>query len=112
MMKHIREKSREEWEQELISRQRNITPVEYPEGLHYATIPGSPKIFSLGKFLLGTALIAIGVALFSYTAPALTAIAATAIAALAIAPGLYLVITAIRWKDEHKRTAPPTTLKP
>lgn len=91
-----REKSREEWEQELVDRQQNITPADYANGLHYARIPGLPKIVSLGKFLLGSVLGSIGVrALINL--PLMFA----PLAVLAVAAGLYLFITSIRWKKSQ-----------
>ena len=95
MTKH--EKSRQEWEQEIVRRQQNITPADYPEGLHYAKIDGLPKVISQVRFWLGIVLIAVGANMFRFTASA-----GTVIAALAIAAGLFVTITAMDWKDPRK----------
>ncbi len=86
-----REKSRQEWEQEILRRQQNITPADYPEGLHYARIRGLPKVVSQIRFWLGVVLIAVGISMFR-TAPSLR----MAMAGLAIAAGLFLTIRAMR----------------
>jgi len=83
--------------QELVDRQQNITPADYPEGLHYATIPDSPKIKSLGKFISGNILVAIGVGVFQHISMTFAPLASAAIAA-----GLYLFIKSILWKDARK----------
>jgi hypothetical protein len=76
-----RVKSRKKWEQELLNR-------------HHATTPVQPKLVSMGKFLLGDALIAAAIAVFSYTHSML--------AGLVAVPGIYLVITAVHWNALHK----------
>ena len=92
-----REKSRQEWEQEIVRRQQNITPADYPEGLHYARIDGLPKVISQVRFWLGIVLIAVGANMFRSTTSA-----RTAIAALAIAAGLFVTITAMDWKGPRQ----------
>jgi hypothetical protein len=89
-----REKSRQEWEQEIVSRQQNITPADFPEGVHYAKIEGIPGIISQVRFWLGIVLLAIGVNFIRSSTSA-----AKAVAAFAIAAGLFVTITAMRWKD-------------
>ena len=93
-MTNRREKSRREWEQEIAARQRNITPADYPEGVHYAKIEGIPGIISQVRFWLGIVLLAMGVSFIRSTTSA-----AKTVAAFAIAAGLFVTITAMRWKD-------------
>jgi hypothetical protein len=86
-----REKSRQEWEQELQRRQQNITPAQYPEGVHYARITGIPKIVSQVRFWFGIVLIAVGIGVFRSTH-----FPATLIAVLTIAVGLIVSVTTMR----------------
>jgi hypothetical protein len=93
-MSNRREKSREEWEQELVNRQQNLLPPYFPEGMHYVRLVRGPKIISLWRLLLAAVLLRVGFLLFSFTA----ALSAT-FAVATIAAGLYFATTAIRWKD-------------
>ncbi len=86
-----REKSRQEWEQEIRRRQQNITPANFPEGVHHARIPGLPKIKSQARFWLGIVLIGVGANVFRSTIAAATAIAATTVVL-----GLIVAISAMR----------------
>jgi hypothetical protein len=86
-MSNKREKARQQWEQEIRARQQNVTPVDYPEGLHYARVEGIPKIVSQWRFWLGIALIAVGVSVFRSSIPAGVA---------GIAAGLCITIKAMR----------------
>ena len=92
-MSNKREKARQQWEQEIRARQQNVTPADYPEGLHYAKIDGLPKVVSQVRFWLGVVLVAVGLSMFGFTPPA-----RVAVATLAIAAGLCLFITAMRLK--------------
>ena len=83
------EKSRQQWEQEIRARQQNVTPADYPEGLHYVRGDHLPKIVSQGRFWFGIVLTAVGVSVFRSTIPAGVAVAS-------IATGLCLTITAMR----------------
>jgi hypothetical protein len=69
-MSNRRERARQQWEQEIRARQQNVTPADYPEGLHYARAACIPKIISQWRFWLGIALIAVGVSVFSSSIPA------------------------------------------
>ena len=91
-----REQSRQQWEQEIVRRKQNITPADYPEGVHYARIKGLPRIVSQVRFWLGIVLLVAGIVIFRPTA------FAAALAGLAIALGLLLAITAMDWKDTSK----------
>jgi len=93
-MTNKREKSRREWEQEIVARQQNVTPADYPEGAHYAKIEGIPGIVSQVRFWLGIVLIAVGVSMIPSTTSA-----GKAVAAFTFAAGLFVAITAMRWKD-------------
>ena len=93
-MTNKREKSRREWEQEIVARQQNITPADYPEGMHYARIKGIPGIVSQVRFWLGIVLIAVGGSMIGSTASA-----GKVVAAFTLAAGLFVTITAMRWKD-------------
>jgi hypothetical protein len=86
-MSNRREKARQQWEQEIRARQQNVTPADYPEGLHYARVEGIPKIVSQWRFWFGIALIAVGVSVFRSSIPAGVA---------GIAAGLCITITAMR----------------
>ena len=86
-MSNKREKSRQQREQEIRARQQNITPADYPEGLHYARVDGLPKVVSQWRFRFGIALIAVGVSVFRSSIPAGIA---------GIAAGLCLTVTAMR----------------
>jgi hypothetical protein len=86
-MSNKREKARQLWEQEIRARQQNVTPADYPEGLHYARVEGIPKIVSQWRFWLGIALIAVGVSVFRSSIAAGVA---------GIAAGLCITITAMR----------------
>jgi hypothetical protein len=86
-MSNRREKARQQWEEEIRARQQNVTPADYPEGLHYARAGGIPKIISQWRFWLGIVLIAVGASLFPSSIP-------TGVAG--IAAGLFITITAMR----------------
>jgi hypothetical protein len=94
-MGNKREKSRQQWEQEIRARQQNVTPADYPDGLHYVRADGLPKIVSQWRFWFGIVLIALGVSVFRSTIPASVAVAGVA----GIAAGLCLAITAMRLND-------------
>jgi len=86
-MSNKREKLRQQWEQEIRARQQNITPADYPEGLHYVRADGLPKIVSQWRFWFGLALIAVSVSVFHSSIPAGLA---------GIAARLCLTVTAMR----------------
>ena len=88
------ETSRQQWEQEIRARQQNITPPDYPEGLHYVRSDHLPKIVSQARFWSGIVLTAVGVSMFRSTISAGVAVAG-------IATGLGLTITAMRLNDKH-----------
>lgn len=96
-MSNKREKSRRQWEQEIQARQQNITPADYPEGLHYVRADGLPKIVSQGRFWLGIVVMTVSASVFRSAVPVGVAIVAVA----GIAAGLCLTITAMRLN--HKR---------
>jgi hypothetical protein len=96
-MGNKRERSRQRWEREVRARQQNVTPADYPEGLHYARVDGLPKIVSQGRFWFGIVLIALGVSVFRSTIPASVAVAGVA----GIAAGLCLTITAMRLNNKR-----------
>jgi hypothetical protein len=86
-------KSRERWEQEILARQQNVTPVDYPEGLHYVRTDGRlPKIASQWRFLLGIMLIAIAIFLSDSAVP-------MSVLIVGVAGGLLLSLTAVQWKE-------------
>jgi len=90
-MENRRDKSVQEWEQEIRARQQNVTPADYPEGLHYARIEGLPKIISQWRFWLGVVLAAVG----------LSILRSTFLAGIGtVACGIVLAITAMRWSDK------------
>ena len=97
-MSNKREKSRQQWEQEIQARQRNITPADYPEGLHYVRADHLPKIVSQGRFWVGVVLIAVGVSVFRSTIPAGVAVV---VGVAGVAAGLCLTITAMRLNDKR-----------
>lgn len=97
-MSNKREKSRRQWEQEILARQRNITPADYPEGLHYVRADHLPKIVSQGRFWVGIVLIAVGVSVFRSTLPAGVAVI---VGIAGVAAGLFLVITVMRLNDKQ-----------
>jgi hypothetical protein len=97
-MSNKREKSRQQWEQEIQARQRNITPADYPEGLHYVRADHLPKIVSQRRFWVGIVLIAVGVSVFRSTIPAGVAVV---VAIVAVVAGLCLTITAMRLNDKR-----------
>jgi hypothetical protein len=86
-MSNKREKSQQQWEQQIRARQQNVTPADYPEGLHYARVDGLPKIVSQWRFWLGIVLIAVGASVFRFSIPAGVSV---------IAAGLCLTVTAMR----------------
>ena len=86
------EKSRQQWEQEIRARQQNVTPADYPEGLHYVQGHHLPKIVSQRRFWFGVVLAGVGVSVFRSPIPAGVAVAG-------IAAGLCLTITAMRLED-------------
>jgi len=97
-MSNKREKSRRRWEQEIQARQQNITPADYPEGLHYVRADHLPKIVSQGRFWVGIVLIAVGVSVFRSTIPAGVAVV---VGVAGVAAGLCLTITAMRLNDKR-----------
>jgi hypothetical protein len=88
------ERSRQQWEQAIRARQQNITPADYPEGLHYVRSGHLPRIVSLGRFWFGIVLAAVGASVFRSTIPAVFAVAG-------IAAGLCLSITAMRRNNKR-----------
>jgi len=84
-----REESRQRWEQEIVTRQQNITPADFPEGLHYAKFARLPKIISQMRFWIGVILIAAGVAICRSAVPTVVPVAS-------IAGGLCLAASAMR----------------
>jgi len=97
-MSNKREKSRQQWEQEIQARQRNITPADYPEGLHYVRADHLPKIVSQGRFWGGIVLIAMGVSVFRST---ISAGIAVVVGIAGVAAGSCLAITAMRLNDKR-----------
>ena len=95
-MGNKREKSRQQWEQEIRARQQNVTPADYPEGLHYVRADGLPKIVSQWRFWFGIVLIALGVSVFRSTIPA----SVVAAGVVGITAGLCLTITAMRLNNK------------
>jgi len=87
-----RERSRQEWEREIVARQQNINPVDFPEGLHHARVGGLAKIVSVTRFWIGIVLIAVGLSMLRSTVPLSFAVAI-------FAGGLCLAITAMRWRS-------------
>ena len=94
-MTNKREKAREQWEHEVRARQQNITPADYPEGLHHVGGDHLPKIVSQGRFWFGIVLTAVSVSVFRFTFPA------GVVAVAGIAAGLCLAITALRLNDKR-----------
>jgi hypothetical protein len=97
-MSNKREKSRRQWEEGIQARQRNITPADYPEGLHYVRADHLPEIVSQGRFWIGIALIAVGISVFRSTIPAGVAVV---VGIVGVAAGLCLSITAMRLNDKR-----------
>jgi hypothetical protein len=95
-MSNKREKSRRQWEQEIQVREQNITPADYPEGLHYVRADGLPKIVSQGRFWLGIVVMAVSASVFRSAVPAGVAVASIA----GVVIGLSLTITAMRLNDK------------
>ena len=91
-MSDKREKSRRQWEQEIQARQQNITPADYPEGLHYVRADGLPKIVSQGRFWLGIAVMTLSASVFRSAVPAGIAVVAVAVVVI----GLCITLTAMR----------------
>lgn len=87
-----REKSREQWEQEIVARQQNIIPADFPEGVHYARVDGLPKIVSHARFWIGIVLTALGLEALRSTIP-------IALTVAIIAGGVCLAVSAMRWRD-------------
>jgi hypothetical protein len=94
VMTNEREKSRHEWEQEIVARQQNVTPADYSEGLHYVRAKHLPHITSQVRFWIGIVLIAVGVRMFPTNSDAQAGFGACSFLA-----GLCLAITAMRFKD-------------
>jgi len=97
-MSNKREKSRQQWEQEIRARQQNVIPADYPEGLHYVRVDHLPKIISQGRFWLGIVLIALGVSVLRSTIPAGVAVV---VGIAGVAAGLCLTITAMRLNNQR-----------
>jgi len=93
-MSNKREKSRQQWEQEIRARQQNVTPADYPEGLHYVRADGLPKIVSQVRFWLGIVLIVVGVSAFRSAMP-------VGVAVVGIAAGSCLSITSMRLNNKR-----------
>ena len=93
-MSNKREKSRRQWEQEIQARQQNITPADYPEGLHYVRADGLPKVVSQGRFWLGIVVTAVSASVFRSAIP-------TGAAVAGVVSGLCLTITAMRLNDKR-----------
>jgi hypothetical protein len=87
-----RDKSRQQWQAEIRARQQNVTPADYPEGLHYVRANGLPRIAPKWRFWLGIVLMAIGVSMFRSAMP-------VSVAILSTAGGLFLSITAMHLKN-------------
>ena len=96
-MSNKREKSRRQWEQEIQARQQNITPADYPEGLHYVRADGLPKVVSQGRFWLGIVVMAVSASVFRSAIPTGAAVAAAA----GVVIGSCLTITAMRLNDKR-----------
>jgi hypothetical protein len=92
-MANKREKSREQWQQEIVARQQNVTPADFPEGVHYARI-GVPKIASQARFWIGIVLAATGLSAFRSVIP-------IALALAIVAGGLLLAVSAMQWREIH-----------
>lgn len=92
LMTSKRDKSRQQWEAEIEARQQNITPADYPEGLHYVRADGLPRISPQWRFWLGIVLITIGLSMFRSAMPVSAAI-------LVAAAGLFLSVTAMHLKN-------------
>jgi hypothetical protein len=88
-----REKSRQQWEDEIRARQQNVTPADYPEGMHYARFDGIPRIVSQWRFWLGIVVMAVGISIFR------SGISVAAVVA-GIVAGLCLAVTAMRWNNK------------
>jgi len=93
-----REKSQQLWEQEIRARQQNVTPADYPEGLHYVRGDHLPKIVSQGRFWLGIVVIAVSISVFRSTIPAGIAVV---VGIGGVAAGLCITITAMRLNDKQ-----------
>ena len=75
-----------------------LTPADYPEGLHYVRADHLPKIVSQGRFWIGIVLIAVGVSVLRSTIPAGVAVV---VSISGVTAGLYLSITAMRLNDRR-----------
>jgi len=92
LMVDKREKSRGQWRQEIVARQQNVIPADFPEGLHHVSSDGLVKIPSQARFWIGIAVFAVGVWMYRTSIPPLLAVAT-------MAGGLCLAISAMRWRN-------------
>ena len=90
-MQDEREKSRLQWEQGIRARQQNVTPADFPEGLHHVSSDGLMRITSQARFWIGIAVFAVGIWMYPSSIPPLLAVAT-------IAGGLCLAISAMQWR--------------
>lgn len=84
-----REKSRMQWENEIVARQQNVTPADFPEGTRYAKIAGLPKIVRQIRFWTGIVVLALGVSVWHPSIPIMVNVAI-------IATGLGLAVSTLR----------------
>jgi len=91
-MEDKREKSRERWQREIAARQQNVTPADFPEGLHHLSSDGLVKIASQARFWIGIAVFAAGVWMYRASIPLLLAVAT-------MAGGLCLAVSAMQWRN-------------
>ena len=93
MMTKHHERSREEWEQELIDRQHNVTPAERLRASYYASgdlANKRPAIVSILRFVFGLVIAALGIVAFREAE-------SVAIAVSLLAVGGCIALTAVRW---------------
>lgn len=83
-MKMNQEKDKEQWQREIRASQQNVTPPQYPEGLHYAKARILPAVRSQVRFWSGTLLIVVAAMFFNSRAT---------IATFTVALGLVLSIS-------------------
>ena len=93
-MSNKRERSRQQWEQEIQARQQNVTPADYSEGLHYVRANGPPKIVSHVRFWLGIVLVVMAASAFRSAIP-------VGVAVVGIAAGSCLTITSMRLNNKR-----------
>ena len=94
-----REQSRQQWEQEIMERQHNVTPAEQLRTAHHVAKSGAGapivNFAHLARLVLGAALLALALRFFSSGSPY-----STALGVVALAAGCYLGFTGLRSKHE------------